>query len=123
MMSAPSFLKAKAKTPLRDKKMRLLCFSIFCLSLIFLTLPDAAYASDTGMPWEGPLNRVIASLTGPVARGIGVLAIVGAGLAIAFGEGGAGVKRLLQVVLGLSIAFTASSFLLSLFGVASGYSL
>ncbi|MFD2263435.1 TrbC/VirB2 family protein [Lacibacterium aquatile] len=93
------------------------------LSVIFLCAPDIAFASDTGMPWEGPLNRVIASLTGPVARGIGVLAIVGAGLAIAFGEGGAGVKRLLQVVLGLSIAFTASSFLLSLFGVASGYSL
>jgi len=93
------------------------------LLLVLLVLPTLAHASDTGMPWEGPLNRVIASLTGPVARGIGVLAIVGAGLAIAFGEGGAGVKRLLQVVLGLSIAFTASSFLLSLFGVASGYSL
>jgi type IV secretion system protein VirB2 len=96
--------------------------SIILLLAIFL-LPGIAHASDTGMPWEGPLNRVIASLTGPVARGIGVLAIVGAGLAIAFGEGGAGVKRLLQVVLGLSIAFTASSFLLSLFGVANGYSL
>jgi type IV secretion system protein VirB2 len=96
--------------------------SIFVLAVTIL-VPGTAFASDTGMPWEGPLNRVIASLTGPVARGIGVLAIVGAGLAIAFGEGGAGVKRLLQVVLGLSIAFTASSFLLSLFGVASGYSL
>ncbi|WP_417498512.1 TrbC/VirB2 family protein [Lacibacterium aquatile] len=93
------------------------------LLILLATAPDIAFASDSGMPWEGPLNRVIASLTGPVARGIGVLAIVGAGLAIAFGEGGAGVKRLLQVVLGLSIAFTASSFLLGLFGVASGYSL
>lgn len=96
---------------------------LFTVLIALLVLPAVAHASDTGMPWEGPLNRVIASLTGPVARGIGVLAIVGAGLAIAFGEGGAGVKRLLQVVLGLSIAFTASSFLLSLFGVASGYSL
>lgn len=88
--------------------------------MVLLLTAGTAYGADTGMPWEGPLNRVIASLTGPVAKGIGVLAIVGAGFGIAFGDGGQGVRRLLQVVLGLSIAFTASSFILSLFGVANG---
>ena len=26
-------------------------------------------ASETGMPWESPLNRILASITGPVAKG------------------------------------------------------
>ena len=35
-----------------------------------------AFASSAGMPWEGPLSTVVRSLTGPVAKAIGVAAIV-----------------------------------------------
>ena len=87
---------------------------------VLLIVDDHAAASETGMPWESPLNRILASITGPVAKGLGVLAIVIAGIGIAFGEGGSGVRRLLQVVFGLSIAFTASSFFLALFGFSGG---
>lgn len=87
---------------------------------LLLAFAAPAWAADTGMPWEGPLNTILNSVTGPVAKALGVFAIVGAGLAIAFGEVGAGLRRLLQVVLGLSITFTASSLLLSLFSVSSG---
>jgi len=87
---------------------------------LLLIVADQAAASETGMPWESPLNRILTSITGPVAKGLGVLAIVIAGLGIAFGEGGSGVRRLLQVVFGLSIAFTASSFFLALFGFSGG---
>ena len=33
-----------------------------------------------GMPWEGPIQQLVASLTGPVAKGVGIVAIVGLGL-------------------------------------------
>ncbi|MFT6834237.1 MAG: type IV secretory pathway VirB2 component (pilin), partial [Francisellaceae bacterium] len=39
---------------------------------------------------------------------------------IAFGEGGSGVRKLFQVVMGLAIAFTAASIVSKLFGATSG---
>lgn len=78
------------------------------------------YAVGTGMPWEGPLEKILASLTGPVAKVLGVIAIVLAGLGIAFGESGGAMRRIFQIVLGLSIAFTASSLVVNLFGFSGG---
>lgn len=78
------------------------------------------YAADTGMPWEGPLEKILASLTGPVAKVLGVISIVIAGLGLAFGESGGSMRRIFQIVLGLSIAFTASSLVVSLFGFSGG---
>ena len=79
-----------------------------------------AYAAETGLPWEGPLEKILASLTGPVAKVLGVIAIVIAGFGIAFGESGGAMRRIFQIVLGLSIAFTASSLVVSLFGFSRG---
>lgn len=79
-----------------------------------------ALATDTGLPWEGPLEKILASLTGPVAKVLGVLAIVIAGFGVAFGEAGGAMRRIFQIVLGLSIAFTASSLVVSLFGFSGG---
>ena len=96
------------------------------LSLTISTLIGAqglvinAWASETGMPWEGPLEKILASLTGPVAKVLGVIAIVIAGFGIAFGESGGSMRRIFQIVLGLSIAFTASSLVVSLFGFSGG---
>jgi type IV secretion system protein TrbC len=78
------------------------------------------YAAETGLPWEGPLEKILASLTGPVAKVLGVIAIVLAGFGIAFGESGGAMRRIFQIVLGLSIAFTASSLVVSLFGFSGG---
>ncbi len=79
-----------------------------------------AHAAETGMPWEGPLEKILASLTGPVAKVLGVIAIVIAGFGIAFGESGGSMRRIFQIVLGLSIAFTASSLVVGLFGFSGG---
>ena len=78
------------------------------------------FAVETGLPWEGPLDKILASLTGPVAKMLGVIAIVIAGFGIAFGEAGSGMRRLFQVILGLSIAFTASTIIVTLFGFSGG---
>ncbi len=80
----------------------------------------AAEAAETGLPWESVLDKILASLTGPVARAVGVVAIVLAGFGMAFGESGGTMRKVLQIVLGLSIAFTASSLLAKLFGFSSG---
>ena len=87
---------------------------------IALVFAGSALAAETGMPWESPLNKLIDSLTGPVAKAVGVICIVIAGFGIALGESGGGLKRLFQIVFGLSIAFTASSFVATLFGFSSG---
>jgi type IV secretion system protein VirB2 len=80
-----------------------------------------AAAASAGMPWEGPLQRIVNSLTGPVAKGIGIIAIVVAGLGLAFGEGGGGTRKLIGIVFGLAVAFTAGSFGVSLLGFSGGF--
>lgn len=73
-----------------------------------------------GMPWEGPLIRIANSLSGPVAKAAGVVAIAGTGLSLALGEGGGFFRRMLQVVFGLAIAFSAATWGLSFLGFGSG---
>ncbi len=91
------------------------------LAKIIILFPfSVAWAADTGLPWESPLHKILISLTGPVAHFLGVIAIMLSGFGIAFGEAGSGMRRMFQVVLGLSIAFTAASLLSSLFGITSG---
>ena len=87
---------------------------------IYLMVMPAAYASATGLPWENPLQKILESLTGPVAKILGVICIVIAGFGIAFGEAGSGMRRIFQIILGLSIAFTASSLVVTLFGFTGG---
>nr|WP_169805567.1 TrbC/VirB2 family protein [Novosphingobium rosa] len=85
-----------------------------------LALASAASASGTGMPWETPLNNILESVQGPVAKIIAVIVIITTGLSLAFGETAGGFRRLIQIVFGLSIAFAASSFFLSFFSFGGG---
>jgi type IV secretion system protein VirB2 len=85
-----------------------------------LALAPAAYASGSSMPWETPLNQILESVQGPVAKIISVIIITITGLSLAFGDMGGGFRRLIQIVFGLSIAFAASSFFLSFFSFSGG---
>ena len=91
------------------------------ITLCVLSIAGTCFAGGTGMPWEGPLQQILHSITGPTAKVIGVLAIVAVGLAMAFSEGGGMLKKMLNVVMGLCIAFSASSFFLDFFGYSSGF--
>src|SRR5579884_2930467 len=71
------------------------------------------------MPWETPLNKVLASFTGPVAKALCILAIVVTGFAFAFSDGGS-LRRVLGILLGVSIAVTATSFGVTFFGFDGG---
>ena len=88
-------------------------------SLTFVTT-KAAYAAGSSMPWEEPLQQVLESVQGPVAKIIAVIIIITTGLTLAFGETAGGFRRLIQIVFGLSIAFAASSFFLSFFSFGGG---
>ncbi len=97
--------------------------SAAALALILaLTAASSAQAAGGGaaMPWETPLQNLADSITGPVARAIGIIAIAVTGLGVAFAEGGSWVRRGLGIVFGLAIAFTASSFAVSFFGFTGG---
>jgi type IV secretion system protein TrbC len=87
-------------------------------ALLAATAP--ALAAGSNMPWEAPLNKILQSIEGPVVKVVAVIIIIVTGLSLAFGDGGGGFRRLIQIVFGLSIAFTASSFFLSFFSFANG---
>lgn len=82
-----------------------------------------AHAAGSGMPWEGPLQSILESIEGPVAKILATIVIILTGLGLAFGESGGGMRKLLQIVFGLSIAFAATSFFLSFFSFGGGASL
>lgn len=87
---------------------------------ISLMLAPAAHASGSSMPWEQPLQQILQSIEGPVAKIIAVIIIIVTGLTLAFGDTSGGFRRLIQIVFGLSIAFAASSFFLSFFSFGGG---
>jgi type IV secretion system protein VirB2 len=78
------------------------------------------HAAGSGMPWEAPLQRILESIEGPVAKVSAVVIIILTGLSLAFGDMGGGIRRLVQIVFGLSIAFAATSFFLAFFSFAGG---
>ncbi len=79
-----------------------------------------AHAAGSNMPWEAPLQSILDSIQGPVAKIIAVIIIIVTGLTLAFGDTSGGFRQLIQIVFGLSIAFAASSFFLTFFTFAGG---
>jgi type IV secretion system protein VirB2 len=87
--------------------------------LAWLTI-SPAHAAGSGMPWEAPLERILESVQGPVAKIVAVIIITVTGISLAFGDTSGGFRKMVQVVFGLSIAFAASSFFLSFFSFGGG---
>lgn len=79
-----------------------------------------ALAAGSNMPWEAPLQSILDSIQGPVARIVAVIIIILTGLTLAFGDTSGGFRKLIQIVFGLSIAFAASSFFLTFFSFGGG---
>jgi len=90
------------------------------IATLAMFMAPAAHASGSSMPWEQPLQQILQSIEGPVAKIIAVIIIIATGLTLAFGDTSGGFRRLIQIVFGLSIAFAASSFFLSFFSFGGG---
>ena len=93
-------------------------------SLMTFVYVGIAHAATTGsggdpLPWETPLAKVLASMTGPVEKTLCILSIVGVGFGFAFSEG-EGLRRILGVLLGISIAVTSTPFGVTFFGFDGG---
>ncbi|MCO6180856.1 TrbC/VirB2 family protein [Ciceribacter sp. RN22] len=101
-----------------DRSRRPVLRTAVLVSVSLAALP--AYAAGSSMPWEEPLEQILESIEGPVAKIIAVIIIIATGLALAFGDTSGGFRRLIQIVFGLSIAFAASSFFLSFFSFGGG---
>ena len=83
------------------------------IEVILATLAGAApvYAQS---PWENAVDVLKTAFTGPIARGLSLVAIVVGGLMFAFGEGDS--KRMLAgIVFGVGMAIGAISFMSWLF--------
>ncbi|MBS0483179.1 MAG: TrbC/VIRB2 family protein [Proteobacteria bacterium] len=87
---------------------------------VALVIASPAHAAGSSMPWEAPLQSILESIQGPVAKIVAVIIIIVTGLSLAFGDTSGGFRRLIQIVFGLSIAFAASSFFLSFFSFGGG---
>jgi type IV secretory pathway VirB2 component (pilin) len=97
---------------------RLLC-TILAVSLAAVT--PALASSGGGLPWEGPLQQIQESITGPVAGFIALAAVaVAGGMLIFGGELNDFARRLMYVVLVAGILLGATQ-IVGLFG-ASGAS-
>lgn len=88
--------------------------------LASLWFSTSASAAGSNMPWEAPLQSILDSIQGPVARIVAVIIIILTGLTLAFGDTSGGFRKLIQIVFGLSIAFAASSFFLTFFSFGGG---
>lgn len=82
-----------------------------------LALAGKTFAQTGGAsPWENAVNVLQTAFTGPIAKGLALVAIVVGGLTFAFGEGG-GKKTFAGIIFGLGMAVLAVNFLTWLFGV------
>ncbi len=110
----PSISDIYSNIPIRPAMFVGLAFALVTV------IAEPAHAAGSGMPWEAPLTSILESIEGPVARIIAVIIIVITGLSLAFGETSGGFRRLIQIVFGLAIAFSATSFFLSFFSFGGG---
>ena len=71
----------------------------------------AAQAPPAGTnPWSDAVDQIQTAMTGPIARGLSLVAIVIGGMMFAFGEGGA--KRTTAgIIFGVGMAMGAANFL------------
>ena len=65
-------------------------------------------------PWLQAIDVLQDAFTGPIARGLSLIAVVVGGLMFAFGEGGSK-KALAGIIFGLGMAMGAANFLSWLF--------
>ncbi len=106
--------------PMRLHQVRQRLAMTVSAATLLVVMAAPAHASGSSMPWEQPLQQILQSIEGPVAKIIAVIIIIVTGLTLAFGDTSGGFRRLIQIVFGLSIAFAASSFFLSFFSFGGG---
>jgi type IV secretory pathway VirB2 component (pilin) len=98
---------------------RLLPISVF-LILVSPELAAAASSSGGSLPWETPLQTLRDSITGPVAYAVSLMGIVVAGAMLVWGgEINEFVRRMIMLILVISLIIFASNILSTLFNAGA----
>lgn len=78
-----------------------------CFAAAYGDTSVAIYGDSATLPWSGPLIKLRDNLGGPVAKIMGIVAVVMSGMMLMFGEMGGMAKRGIQLVFGISLALNA----------------
>lgn len=91
---------------------------VLIVNIIFTLMNiHPAYASTVGdLPFNSTLTMLQGAISGPFLLAAAIIMVVITCLMLAFGEWGDGFKKLINIVLWLSIAFGASNFISTMFG-------
>src|SRR5216684_1391720 len=84
------------------------------VTAIALAIASVAWPIHAQSPWESAVDVLRNAFTGPIARGLSLVAIVIGGLLFAFGEGDSK-RSLAGIVFGIGMAIGAVSFMAWLF--------
>ena len=86
-------------------------WTVAAAAVLSLLTPSTLLAQN---PWEDAVTNLATAMTGPIAQGLALVAIVVGGMMFAFGEGGS--KRTLAgIIFGLGMALGAANFITWLF--------
>ena len=86
------------------------------IRMVSLALLTTAVAHAQSSPWEAAIAKLVQFFTGPLAKGLSLIAIVIGGLTMAYSESGSK-KQFAGIVFGIGMAVGAASLLSWLFGV------
>lgn len=100
-------MKPKSPEPVRSRVVRRMASAC----LLTVATPFLALAAS---PWENAVDVLQTAMTGPIARGLSLVAIVVGGLMFAFGEGDSK-RSLAGIIFGVGMAIGAVNFMTWLF--------
>ncbi len=85
---------------------------MLCIFFMTFLISHPAFAQSAGnMPFTSTMDVLKTAISGPFLKAASVIMIVVTCLMLAFGEWGDGFKKIITIVLWLSIAFAATSFI------------
>jgi type IV secretion system protein VirB2 len=105
-----------------SRKQALITAALWAAPIVLTSIAPALASSGGSLPWEGPLQQIQESITGPVAGAIALAAVaIAGGMLIFGGELNDFARRLVYVVLVAGILLGATN-IVGLFG-ATGASI
>lgn len=87
--------------------------------ILSITSSSALATTTTDLPFNSTLDTLSQAISGPFLTDAAVIMIVVTCLMLAFGEWGDGFKKIITIVMWLSIAFAALVFIKDLFTVGA----
>jgi type IV secretion system protein VirB2 len=97
-------------------------FGMLAVAALVATQPGLVEASSSaqGLPWEGPLTKIVDSITGPVAFAFSAIAVVGCGIGLAMGgDMNEFLRRCMMLTMAVALIVFAVNFLSSVMGVGA----